>query len=79
MQISGSTIGATPNAADNMANAIRMIEAHTPKAMSAESSRSCLEKGGYKAVGENRVTSLLLIDSVNRGYIAGNGFEVRQN
>jgi len=79
MQISGSTIGATPNAADNMANAIRMIEAHTPKAMSAESSRSYLEKGGYKAVGENRVTSLLLIDSVNRGYIAGNGFEVRQN
>jgi hypothetical protein len=62
VQICGSTIGTVPNAIDNIANAIRMIEAHTPKAMSEEFSRSCFATGGYKIVGkivgENRVTSI---------------------
>jgi hypothetical protein len=57
-QITGSTIGATPNATDNRANVIRMIEAHTPKAMSEEFSRPCSATSGYKIVGENRVTSV---------------------
>jgi hypothetical protein len=57
-QISGSTIGATPNATDNRANVIRMIEAHAAKAMSKEFSRPCFATSGYKIVGENRVTSV---------------------
>jgi hypothetical protein len=58
MQSLGSTIGAIPNENDNTANAIRMIEAHTPKAMSAQCSRSGVAMGGYKTVGENEAMSL---------------------
>jgi hypothetical protein len=35
-KIVGSTIGATPNATDTMANPIKTIEAHTPEAISDE-------------------------------------------
>jgi hypothetical protein len=38
-QITGPSSGATPNPAEIKANAIRMIEAQTPKAMSEEFSR----------------------------------------
>jgi hypothetical protein len=38
-KITGSASGATPNAADIKANAIRMIEAQTPKTTSEEFSR----------------------------------------
>jgi hypothetical protein len=38
-KITGSASGATPNAADIKANAIRMIEAQTPKTASEEFSR----------------------------------------
>jgi hypothetical protein len=58
MQSPGSTIGGIPNENDNMANAIRIIEAHTPKAMSAEFSRSRVAMGGYKTVGENKAMSI---------------------
>jgi hypothetical protein len=76
-QICGSTIGAIPIAIANMANATRMIEAHTPKAKSEEFSRSCFATGGCKIVGENRVTSISNSIALNRGYVAGKGFEVR--
>jgi len=66
----GSASGATPTAADIKANAIRMIEAQKPKAMSEAFSRikekallfvdavSCLAMGGYKRVGEEDAMSI---------------------
>jgi hypothetical protein len=72
-QICGSTIGVTPDAIDNIAKAIRMIEAHTPKAMSEEFSRSCFATGGYKTVGENRINSVSTSIQSNRGCVAGKG------
>jgi hypothetical protein len=79
VQIPGSTIGATPNAADNIANAMRMTEAHTPKAMSAESSRSRVAMGGYKTVGENKTMSISKSLTSNNDLVTGNGSEVRIN
>ena len=57
-QITGSASGGTPNTADTKANAIRTIEAQTPKTMSEEFSPSRLAMGGYKTVGENKVMSI---------------------
>jgi len=61
----GSATGATPKATDKIANPIKMIEAHTPKAMSAEAGRSRVATGGYKTVGENKVMLRLQIECLN--------------
>jgi hypothetical protein len=79
MQSAGSTIGAIPNEYDNMANAIRMIEAHTPKAMSAEYSRSCVAMGGYKTVDENKAMSLSTPFLRTSDLVTGKGSESRLN
>jgi hypothetical protein len=77
-KIVGSTIGETPNATDTMANPIKAVEAHTPKAISDEIRRSRIAMGGYKTVGENKVMSVS--KSVpNRDYVAGEGSEVRMH
>jgi hypothetical protein len=57
-KIAGSTTGATPNATDTRANPIKTIEAHIAKAISDEFRRLCIEMGGYKTLGENRVMSV---------------------
>jgi hypothetical protein len=79
MQSPGSTIGGIPNENDNRANAIGIIEAHTPKAMSAEFSRSRVAMGGYKTVGENKTMSISKSLTSNNDLVTGNGSEVRIN
>jgi len=54
----GSTTGAMPNATEIMANPVKTIEAHTPKAISDELRRACIAMVGYKSVGESRVMSV---------------------
>ena len=51
----GSAIGATPNATDTKANAVRIIEAHTTKEISGEFCRSSLEMRGFKGLGVNSI------------------------
>jgi UDP-N-acetylmuramate-alanine ligase len=70
-RITGSATGATPNATEIKANAIRIIEAHTPKAMSEEISRSCLAVGGYKTAGEKKAMSISKSIPWNHDLVAG--------
>jgi dihydropteroate synthase len=63
-QITGPASGATPNAAEIKANAIRMIEAQTPKAMSEEFSRVEVEAPLFRGRSD-------VVDAVSRVAMGG--------
>ena len=54
----GSATGATPNATETMANPVKTIEAHKPKAISSEFWRSCIVMADIKLLARTGIISV---------------------